>query len=376
MQNDVNIMNNSLLLADMNIFRKNVNIILDSVPENAGLIPVLKDDAYGLGLARPAEESARFERVPGVAVAHVSEGLELRAGGFEKDILVMSAALPAQLCAAVRAGLTLAAPSADFVRGLNIAAASVGRRVRVHIKIDTGLHRIGAESGEELEGLIAALTSAKNVVPTGVFSHFADPADESFTRAQFKLFEKAVRQLEAAGCTGLLRHISCSAASELYPEYALDAVRVGRRLYMDSAKGTGSGIEEVCSWRTYVTAVKQRRAGDSLGYGQALRLERDAKIAVLGVGYGDCALLGALCAAGAEVLIRGKRCRLLVCCMDQCLADVTGVDCAPGDGATVFGSDGAGGFISAQELSALIGDEGCALTSALSRRVARVYTDN
>lgn len=374
MQNLMNIMNNSCLYTDVNIFRNNMNIILGPLPESTRLIPVLKDDAYGLGLERMAAESAHHPRVSCVAVAQVSEGLALRASGFEKDILVMSAALPHQLSASVCAKLTLAAPSADFVCALDKAAAELGLEARVHIKIDTGLHRIGVETGGELAGLIAALDGAEHVAATGVFSHFADPNDENFTRAQFALFKKSITQLENAGYAGLTKHISCSAATELYPEYALDAVRVGRRLYMDSVHGTSGGVEETCSWRAYVTDVKERRAGDCLGYGRALRLERDARIAVLGAGYGDCALLSALCDAGAEVLIRGKRCRLLVCCMDQSLVDVTGLDCKAGDEATIFGSDGAGGSISMQRQAALIGGEGCALTSALSRRVARIYT--
>lgn len=373
MQNAMNIVNNSYLHIDMNIFRKNMNTLLASLPAGVQLIPVLKDDAYGLGLGRMAAAAAEFDAVRRVAVAHVSEGLALRQQGFEKDILVLGSALPFQLPAAVAARLELAAGSAEFVSALDTAAAQAGRRACVHVKIDTGLHRIGAEPGDELDALAEALRRAGHIDAVGIFSHFADTDNEAASRAQYACFMQGTAQLEQAGFKGLLRHICSSASYEQYPEYALDAVRVGRALYMDSPDGVSHGIEEAVTWRSYITAVKQRRVGDSLGYGGAYRLAHDANIATIGVGYGD-GLNEALCRVHADVLIGGKRCALLACCMDQCFADVTGIDCAPGDEVTFFGHDGRGNFLPSQEVAALIGsDEGCGLTSALSPRVARIY---
>lgn len=373
MQNAMNIMNNSYLHIDMNIFRKNMNTLLASLPAGVQLIPVLKDDAYGLGLGRMAAAATEFDAVRRVAVAHVSEGLALRQQGFEKDILVLGSALPFQLPAAVAAGLELAAGSAEFVSALDAAAAQAGRRARVHVKIDTGLHRIGAEPGDELAALAEALRRAGHIDAVGIFSHFADTDNEAASRAQYACFMQGTAQLAQTGFTGLLRHICSSASYEQYPEYALDAVRIGRALYMDSPDGVSHGIEEAVTWRSYITAVKQRRAGDSLGYGGEYRLAHDAKIATVGVGYGD-GLNEALCRVHADVLIGGKLCALLACCMDQCFADVTGIDCVPGDEVTFFGHDGQGNFLPSQEVAALIGsDEGCGLTSALSPRVARIY---
>lgn len=373
MQNVMNIMNNSYLHIDMNIFRKNMNTLLASLPAGVQLIPVLKDDAYGLGLGRMAAAAAEFDAVRRVAVAHVSEGLALRQQGFEKDILVLGSALPFQLPAAVAARLELAAGSAEFVSALDTAAAQAGRRACVHVKIDTGLHRIGVEPGDELAALAEALRRAGHIDAVGVFSHFADTDNEAASHAQYACFMQGTAQLEQAGFKGLLRHICSSASYEQYPEYSLDAVRIGRALYMDSPDGVSHGIEEAVTWRSYITAVKQRRAGDSLGYGGAYRLAHDANIATVGVGYGD-GLNEALCRVHADVLIGGKRCALLACCMDQCFADVTGIDCVPGDEVTFFGHDGQGNFLPSQEVAALIGsDEGCGLTSALSPRVARIY---
>ena len=142
---------------------------------------------------------------------------------------------------------------------------------------------------------------------------------------------------------------------------------------MDNPDKPLGDIKELASWRSYITSVKRRKAGDGLGYGSELFLESDATVATVGVGYGDGLDLR-LFEKSEKVLINGKQCKLLCCYMDQCMVDVSGVDCLPGDEVTFFGHDGKGGYISAQELAIRIGaNEGCALTSALSSRVARVY---
>lgn len=371
----VNNMNNSYLYVDIDILRRNIRTILASLPEGTQLIPVLKDDAYGLGLKRIAKAIEEFDCIKCIGVAHVSEGLALRSFGCKLDILVMGSALPFQLPSALNAGLTLAAGAVEFVTTLEAAADTLGAEARVHIKIDTGLHRLGVEPGEELAALIAALDAAKHVHAEGVFSHFADTLNTEFSVHQYGEFEKALAQLEAAGYTGLLRHISSSASHELFPEYALDAVRIGRGLYMDSPDHVSHGIDEMVTWRTFITAIKDRHAGDGLGYAGAFHLEKDARVATIGVGYGDGLDMN-LCRVHAPVLIAGKECPLLACCMDQAFADVTGVDCAVGDAVTIYGYDGRGNCLTSQDQSLLIGgDEGCGLTSELSSRVARVYSE-
>ena len=182
-------------------------------------------------------------------------------------------------------------------------------------------------------------------------------------------------QLEAGGMEIPFRHISASAASEYFPEYRLDGVRIGRRLYMDHPTEPLGTIGEVASWRTWVTNLRKLKAGDALGYGGHVRMERDGTVATIAVGYGD-GLSPELVGANGPVLIRGRRVPMLACCMDQTIVDVTGLDCRVDDEVTLYGYDRAGNFLSAQEVSLLIGDdEGCGLTSLLSGRVARVYEE-
>lgn len=375
MNNKMNIMNNSYLYVDMDILRKNLECIASSLPADCGIIPVLKDDAYGLGLCPVAAVLAESERVQCFAVAHVSEGLALRAAGISKDILVMGSPLPFQLESAILTKLTLCAASSDSARLMDEVAGRLGMEAKIQIKLDIGLHRIGVDCGDELDGFIETLKSCSNLRCCGVFSHFSHAGNDELCAGQYAFFEKGIEKLCAAGINTHPRHISCSASSELYPQYSMDAVRLGRRLYMDSPDRPGGDIKELCSWRSYITSVKERRAGDSLGYGSEFFLKADATVATVGVGYGDGLDLR-LFDSGKKVLINGAPCTLLSCCMDQCMVDVSGVECAVGDEVTFFGYDGRGGCISAQELAMSIGaNEGCALTSALSVRVARVYSE-
>ena len=153
----------------------------------------------------------------------------------------------------------------------------------------------------------------------------------------------------------------------------MDAVRIGRRLYMDNPTKPLGNIKELASWRSYITNIKARKAGDSIGYGDGVKLDKDSVIATVGIGYGD-GLNQDLVKIKAPLLVNGKTAHYTACCMDQCMIDVSGIDCRVGDEVTFFGYDAAGNYLSSQDIAAMVNDdEGCGLTSALSPRVARVY---
>lgn len=373
---EMNISNhNSYLLVNRGLLRQNAKTVLSRLGRGSSLIPVLKDDAYGLGLVPVAQALCDNPAIHTIAVAHVSEGLELRGAGIDREILIMGGALPFQIEAAVKAELTLACGHAGFVTELAAAAARIGKRAKGQIKIDTGLHRIGFEP-MELAGLVEELClCGEQLEITGVFSHFSDVADEALNKNEYDVFLKAIDYLKEHGITIPMRHMACSASSENWPQYNMDAVRCGRRLYMDSPVKPDGSIREVASFRAFITQVKKRQKGEKLGYGGTVTLERETLVATVGVGYGD-GLNQELFRIHAPVLAGGKRCPMLCCCMDQCMIDVSDTDCRVGDEVTFFGYDAIGNFLSSQEIAAMVNrDEGCGLTSALSPRVKRIYTD-
>lgn len=373
--NNSEILNNSVLRVDLGALAGNVERLLDTLGEDTVLIPVLKNNAYGLGLEQVARVLARFSRITLVAVAQVSEGAALRGSGWDREILLLGGVPPHLLAKAVELDLTLSVGRLGLIPALGALAQAQGRRVKIQIKVETGLHRTGVAPGEELAQLLEEWRAWKDQVEiTGAFSHFADLENQTRTQGQYQAFLEGCAQLEQGGMVLPLKHMSASAASEYAPQYQLGGVRLGRRLYMDHPTKPLGDIQEVATWQCWITNLRQLRKGDDVGYGGHVKLERDALVATICVGYGD-GLDPQLVGVHGPVLAGGKRCPLLACCMDQTLVDVTGTDCQVGDPVTLFGWDEAGNFLPSQEVALLIGeDEGCGLTSRLSTRVARVYT--
>lgn len=368
----MNIMHNSAVYVNTGTLRGNVISVAASLQPGTKIIPVLKCNAYGLGMVECARALAGLPVADTFAVAHVSEGLTLRDAGIREEILVLGNPAPHLLKPAADAGLTLTVGRT----GLLPVLAGFEKPCRAELKLDTGLHRVGVKPGEELAEVLRELKDAgEHIRLTGVYSHFADNENKALCETQFKLYMDGLAQISDAGFAVPRRHICDSAGSENFPEYHLDAVRLGRRLMLDHPTRPNGSVKELASWRSCITDIRRRCAGEKLGYGGSFTLEADADIAVIGVGYGD-GLPTELVKVHGDVLIGGNRCRLLACCMDQCMADVTGVSCAIGDEVTFFGWDSRGSFLSAQEVAASYGgNEGCAITAALSPRVERIYTE-
>ena len=350
----------------MNIFDENIQIL---TRRHKLLIPVLKSDAYGLGLLPMAQQLAKHTGVKMLAVAQVLEGAVLREGGIGSEILVLGGTLPRQWQAATELGLTLTVTRPGMVTELN----RLGKAVNVHLKIETGLNRNGIRPGDELAGVIDELRQSCYVNLSGTYSHFAQAEDRDHVRclSQKAEFDRALTQLQEAGIDPGLRHMSNSAAAEWMQEAEYDAVRIGRGLYMDAQDAPSGQIREVASWRAAIVGLRNLPAGTRLGYGQGITLDRDTRVAMVNVGYGDG--LNHRVANGGPVLVEGRQARLLGCCMDQCFVDTGDIDCSVGSEVTLFGYDGKGNFLSSQEVARLCDDEGCGLTAALGPRVARIY---
>jgi len=365
---------NSYLLIETGTIKSNIRSILDSLPDGVKLIPVLKNDAFGLGLAPIAGLCAEFQEIDTIATSQIGEAVMLRRAGITGELLVLGGCPGFLNALVIEHDLTLAVGRRSLVASLASEAGVAGKKVKIEIKIETGLHRIGFKPGEELDDLINELSeNSRHIEVCGAFSHFADTADETRTRRQYTEFMKGVEQLRANGVTLPRTHICGSAAYEEFREYSLGAVRIGRRLYMDSPSRPTGGVHEAASFRSYITNLRRLNKGDTLNYGGKYVCELDCVSATVGVGYGD-GLNESLVKAKAPVLVGGKTARLLGCCMDQCQIDVTDIDCSVGDEVTFFGRDSFGNLLPSQQIALIAGDnEGCGLTSALGARVERIY---
>ena len=362
--------------------RHNVEEMQRALPDGCGLLGVVKADAYGHG----ASEIAAALRECGcryLAVACPQEALALRQTGETMPILILGAVDAAFASDMAANDITLSVECAEKGRALSAALRS-GERLRIHLKLDTGMGRLGFRVQDETAlREAAAVAQLPNLDAEGVFTHFSvsdTPGEEEYTAAQLALFLSAVEKLEAmTGRRFPLRHCANSGAVLSWRDKgaALDLVRPGLLtygVYPDSERG-GLSLTPVMALKSRVSAITHHKKGDSISYGRTWTAERDCTLAVLPVGYADG--LQRCLSGKLEVLLRGKRVKQVGrICMDMCMLDVTDIpDAAVGDVVTVFGC-GDDGAPTVAELAALAGTIPYELLCGVSLRVPRIYTEN
>lgn len=346
----------------------------------AQVIPVLKADAYGMGALEIARVLTERCGCRTLACSQTYEGLVLREGGItDAEILIMGPVLHDTLPHAVRWDMQIPLFTPERVRSLSREAARQGKTVKAQIKIETGLNRIGAWPGKQLQEVIDALHQCPNIQVVGVFTHFAqaETPEDAFTKEQFAVFKEGVAQLEEAGFHLSYIHCCNTGASEWYRE-ALDFsthIRAGSLVlgYSDIADGSNPmGLQEMLSWRTTASFIRHVEPGETVSYDRLFKAEKPTDIAVVSVGFAD-GILCAMARSHGPVLVNDQRAHYVDTCMDQCFVDVTGLDCRVGDPVTLWGYSPSGrAFLSPQELSKY-GQVYTAYTSQRPDRIGRIY---
>ena len=349
----------------------------------AKIICVIKADAYGHGAERMGK---LFESLGAdiLAVACLEEALNLRRGGCTAPILILGTTPADAADVLVNNNIIQSAASMDYAKKLNDALGTGEKKLHIHIKLDTGMSRLGVYAHPDSEKAaveeVSQICRLPNLSADGIFTHFseAEVSDTSFTDSQFSSFMKVVDILkEEKDITFEFCHCANSAAVVNYKRAHLDCVRPGLILYGHSPTEKpipGLDLKPVMTLKCRIADVRYIRQGDFLSYNRNFRADRDMKVAVLGFGYAD-GLPRALSGCGS-VLIHGKRCPILGnICMDLTLVDVSDVpEVKQFDEAVIFGySENA--FLSPDELAKLSGTISYELLTSVSKRVPRTYPD-
>ncbi len=344
------------------------------------LMPVIKANAYGHG-AVPVARALAGAGVDMLGVAAVDEGTELRNAGIRCPVMVYSSILPSEAEAAVRLALEPMVGNAELARALDSAAGRAGKKACVHVKVDTGMGRVGVAVSRARE-FVAELMRLEHLEVRGISTHLAtaDEEDTGFVEEQLDLFRRVIEELELDGIRFPLRHAASSPATIRFAESRFNMVRPGLGiygLYGSRAVPHLPGLVPVLSLHTRITFLKHVPAGTPISYGRRYTTPGPAVIATIPIGYGD-GLLRAL-ANKMEVLIGGRRCRQVgTICMDQCMVDVTHL---AGDGAaepglgelvSVIGRQG-DEEVRAEELAEKAGTISYEIVTQLSRRMPRIY---
>jgi len=365
---------------DLGRLRHNVGMLRGRLAPGAGLMAVVKADAYGHG-AVPAARAALEAGAVALGVAILEEGQALRRAGVTAPILVMGWTPASRAAEVVESDLDQAVFGTEDARALAAAGRAARRTVRLHAKVDTGMGRLGwparddagaAAAAETIAG-VARLSGAELV---GVFTHFAgadDPALDG-ARRQFAAFQTVLAALEAAGVRPRLRHCGNTAAALRLPETHLDLCRSGVGIYgyAPSPYVPDPGLLPVLSWHTRVALVKELEPGDAVSYNGTYVAEGRERVATLPVGYADgfpraLTNLGHVLVGGLPAPVRGR------VCMDQIVVSVQGgVPVRQGDPVVILGEQG-GAAQWAQDMADRLGTISYDILCGISPRVPRVY---
>ncbi len=356
---------------DLGAISHNIAEIRKEIGATRDLMAVVKADGYGHGAVEVSRAALRSGATC-LGVALPEEGQQLRDAGIDVPIVVLGLIQPGEAYKTVDSGLEQAISTVELAEALDQEATKASTRIRVHIKVDTGMGRIGV-SPQDAPDLARKVSRFKNLVLEGIFSHFpsADETDKTFTKRQIKIFCDLCNQIADAGLRVPKRHLANSAAILDLPESYLDLVRPGIMIYgLYPSPEVSRSIKLIpaMTLRTDVGYVKSVPAGTPISYGRTFYTDRRAVIATLPVGYADG--YSRLLSNRGYVLIKGRRAPLIGrVCMDMCMIDVSGIgNVQAGEEAILFGQEP-----SADEIAGRIGTINYEVVCAVGKRVPRVY---
>jgi alanine racemase len=356
---------------DLAQLRKNADVIAAEVGPEVGILAVVKADAYGHGAVACARALER--KVWGFGVSLVEEGIELRRGGIEAPVVVLGSLYGLSHRDVVAFNLTpVLSDPADLPR-IERAAEDIGRaRVGVHLKIDTGMSRLGVRL-EELSAVLERLRAAQRIELSGLCSHLADAEspDLAATLEQLDALERARAEVQVAGFRPGITHVANSAGLRL-PRARFDLVRPGLALYGHrAAPAANDGLRPALALKSRIVATRNVPTGAGVSYGALFRAARPSRIATVPIGYADG--YSRRLTGRAEVLVAGERRPIVgAITMDMCMVDITGIEASVGDEVVLIGSQGHA-TIDVAELAAWGGTIPYEILCGVSKRVPRVY---
>lgn len=363
---------------DLDALKANYRSIVDFVgrerpAQTPGVIAVVKANAYGHGagqVARALEDAGAGL----LACADIEEGAVLRAAGVRAQILIFGALSVSDLDGIFDLDLTPTISTPGAAAAVQAAAARYKRRIRYHLKIDTGMNRLGFRS-DNVKRTLPGLLASQNLELEGLYTHFAtaDVPDHPLFEQQRVRFARALDDVAALGGTPRYRHACNSAALLRDSRVWYDLVRPGLLLYgiVPPPLASTVPLEPVMTLKSRVVAVKGMRTGEITGYGGRFTAEHPTTIAIVPAGYADG--LDLRLAGRGAVLIRGRRAPIVgSVCMDMLMVDVTGMEVSPGDEVVIIGSQG-DDRIDAREMAAAIGTIPWEVVCRVGSRIERVY---
>lgn len=366
------------LKIDLENYGHNISLIKNELKENTLLTAVVKADGYGHGAVEVSKKALK-SGADRLAVAILDEALELRKAGFkDTEILILGWTPKEQYKKIVENNLIQTIYDYDNALALNNMAEQLNQKAKIHIKIDTGMGRLGIKAAAGLE-FVEKITKLPNIIIEGIYTHFAaaDEADKEFTFKQFDKFKKLTSKLKENNINIPIKHVSNSAAFLDVPELQMDMVRAGiisYGLWPSKEVKNRINLKPVMSLKSRLAHVKIVDKGTPISYGRTYRTKKKSKIGTIPLGYADG--YDRLLSSNFEIIIKGKKVPIIGrICMDQFMVDLTTVETAKkGDLVTLIGED-QGVQITAAEMAEKIHTINYEIVSSFTKRLPRVYIE-
>lgn len=362
----------------LSAIKENITSFRQIISDGAQIMGIIKADAYGHGAVRVAG-ALRQAGVKRFGVALLQEGIELRESGFDEPVLILGYTPAEDFLLALRYGLTLTIYDYTQAAYLDKSAGETGKPARVHIKIDTGMGRIGLQPEGAAIGEIVRMFHLPHLVIEGIFSHlaWADNPASNFAQVQFARFREFLADLRKTGIEIGLEHIANSAATINYPSMHMDLVRIGLSLYglypdPQMAVNPRIVLHPAMQVKAKLVHVKEVPEGTPLSYGCTFTTGRDSLIGTVPMGYAD-GIPRSLSNKG-DVLVRGRRCPIVGrICMDQFMVDLTGLEKAAVGDEVVFLGRQETEEITADEIAEKAGTISYEIVTRMSPRLPKIF---
>lgn len=363
---------------DLDAFRFNLDSIKKNINENTQIITVLKADGYGHGAVPLAKEAEKEERVWGIAVATVEEALELRRGGIKKPLLILGYTYQEDYDLIAEEELRPTVFKLSMAQELSQAALRKNKTIKIHIKIDTGMSRIGYRDLEKSVPEILEISRLPGLEIEGLFTHFAraDEREKAPAYQQLEKYQAFQKALKEAGLKIPLCHCSNSAGIIRIPEANMDAVRAGIILYglypSEEVEKEPVPLKPLMTLKSHIAYIKTLEPGVQISYGGTYTTQKETRVATIPVGYAD-GYARSLSNKG-WILIRGKKAPILGrVCMDQFMVDVTDIPEARELDEVILLGKSQDQQITMEELGELSGRFNYEFACCISKRVPRIY---
>ena len=358
-------------IVDFGAVSHNVGEIRKKIGKKRGLMAVVKADGYGHGAVEVSKAALR-SGADSLGVALPEEGQRLREAGINVPILVVGLIQPEEAYKVAKFRLSQAIASVELLEALDYEAGKASTRINVHVKVDTGMGRVGVNPDDAVS-FVRKVMDFRNLNLEGIFSHFssADERYKTFSNRQLQLFNQVINSLQLAGIEVPKKHMANSAAVLDFPQSYYDMVRPGIAicgLYPSREVKRSIKLKPAMTFKTKISQVKVVPPGTPISYGRTFVTKEKTMVATLPVGYGDG--YNRLLSNRGEVLIKGHRAPVIgTICMDMCMVDVSSVeDVRPGDEVVLFGED-----LPVDEIATKIGTIVYEVVCAVNKRVPRIY---